>query len=68
MFRPYEAIITQLLNEGNNMLLLHVIIFENVHSHFPHAGFMCSVHVVFLVRGFRRSCICPLYYKRDTCT
>jgi hypothetical protein len=49
-----------------NKLLLHVVVFENVHSHFPHAIFMCGIHVVFLVCGFPRSGMCPLYYKRDT--
>jgi hypothetical protein len=38
-----------------------VVVLRNVRSHFPHAIFMYGVHVVFLVRGFLKSGVCPLY-------
>jgi hypothetical protein len=35
---------------------------EMYSSHFPHAIFMYGVHTVFLVPGFFRSGVCPLYF------
>jgi hypothetical protein len=63
MFWPYKAIIRQLSIGGNHHTArTHVSVLpccyctssylRNVHSHFAHATFMYSVHVVFLVCGF----------------
>jgi hypothetical protein len=71
MFRPHEAIIRQLSIGGNHHASVLPRCYcmssylRNVRSHLPHAIFMYGVHVVFLVRGFLRSGMCPLYI-RDT--
>jgi hypothetical protein len=44
------------------MLLLQVIVFENVHSHFPHVISMLRRSRCFFVRSFPRSGVCPLHF------
>jgi hypothetical protein len=39
---------------------LHGLTRQYYHSHFPHAICIYGVHVVFLVRGFLWSGVCPL--------
>jgi hypothetical protein len=75
MFWPHKAIIRQLLIDRDHytawvthqyiyMLLLDVVIFENVRSHFPCAIFVLRhSRCVSFVRGFPMSGMCPLYKK-----